>query len=305
MIAALQKGWMVNLPDYEGLTSAFTSGLQAGQATLDSIRAALSSSSLTSVSSKAEYQMWGYSGGSLASGWAAELQPSYAPELNFKGVALGGLVPNISSVMQTVNKSLFVGLVPAGILGLASAYPELKTYIDAHLVPAKAATFRKAASQCLAANIATFAGQDVYEYFDEGAAILNSAIPVSVLTATGQQGTHGTPKMPIFAYKAIADEVSPVADTDALVTKLCSQGANIVYVRDGLGEHATQEITGAGDAFKFLVDRFNGLPVAPGCTTKNVLSGLLDGDGVAELGFIVVSALLAILQFPLGPATFG
>lgn len=80
VIAALNQGWIVNLPDYEGLQAAFTSGIQAGQATLDSVRAALSSGNLTGISSEAEYQMWGYSGGSLASEWAAELQPSYAPD---------------------------------------------------------------------------------------------------------------------------------------------------------------------------------------------------------------------------------
>jgi hypothetical protein len=47
--------------------------------------------------------MWGYSGGSLATEWAAELQPTYAPELNFAGAALGGLVPNITSVLKTIN----------------------------------------------------------------------------------------------------------------------------------------------------------------------------------------------------------
>ncbi|KAF8862992.1 LIP-domain-containing protein [Acephala macrosclerotiorum] len=300
IIAALDQGWIVNLPDYEGLQSAFTSGIQAGQATLDSVRAALASGNLTTISPGAEYQMWGYSGGSLASEWAAELQPSYAPELNFKGVALGGLVPNITSVLLTINKSLFAGLVPAGILGLASAYPELEAYIDEHLIPANTSTFKKVLTQCTAEDIITYAGQDLFSYFDEGEETLMAAIPQSVLSATGQMGTHGTPQMPVFAYKAIADEISPVADTDSLVAKLCSQGANIQYVRDELGEHASEGITGSGDAFGFLVDRFNGVSMTPGCTTTNVLSDILSGPGLAYLGIEIVDALLAILELPVG-----
>ncbi|KAG4425343.1 hypothetical protein IFR04_001493 [Cadophora malorum] len=305
VIAALNRGWVVNLPDYQGLQSAFTSGIQAGQATLDSVRATLASGSLTSVNPDAEYQMWGYSGGSIASEWAAELQPSYAPELNFKGVAIGGVVPNITAVLGAVNKSLFAGLIPAGILGLGNAYPELKAYIDEHLVPSKAADFKKALTQCLGSNIVTYAGQDMYTYFDQGEATLSGAIPQSVLTSTGLMGTHGTPQMPIYAYQAVADEIAPIGYTDTLVTKLCSQGANIDYVRDALSEHATQEIIGSGDAFKFLVDRFDGVASTPGCRTRTVLSASLDGDGVAELGEIVVGALLAILQRPVGPGTFG
>ncbi|KAE9365672.1 secretory lipase-like protein 1 precursor [Stipitochalara longipes BDJ] len=300
IIAALDQGWIVNLPDYEGLQSAFTSGLQAGQATLDSVRAALSSGDLTSISPEAEYQMWGYSGGSLASEWAAELQPSYAPELNFKGTALGGLVPNVTSILLTINKSLFAGLVPPGILGLGSAYPELETYLDEHLIDSTASTFKKALSQCLAEDITTYAGQDMFSYFDNGEETLLNPIPQGVLQATGLMGTHGTPKMPVYAYKAIGDEISPVADTDALITKLCAQGANIQYVRDGLGEHASEEITGSGDAFAFLVDRFNGVPVARGCTITNILSDTLNGPGLAYLGTEVVDALVAILALPVG-----
>jgi hypothetical protein len=300
IIAALDQGWIVNLPDYEGLQSAFTSGIQAGQATLDSVRAALTSGNLTTISPDAEYQMWGYSGGSLASEWAAELQPTYAPELNFKGVALGGLVPNVTSILLTINKSLFAGLVPAGILGLGNAYPELEAYLNEHLIPTNASTFKKALSQCLAEDITTYAGQDMFSYFDEGEATLTSSVPQSVIAATGQMGTHGTPQMPVYAYKAIGDEISVVADTDALVAKLCAQGANIQYVRDGLGEHATEEITGSGDAFAFLVDRFNGVPVTPGCTTTNVLSDTLNGSGLLYLGTEVVDTLLAILELPVG-----
>ena len=72
IIAALDQGWIVNTPDYEGPQAAFTSGIQAGQATLDSVRAALASGSITGVSSSATYQMWGYSGGVLTSNSRAQ-----------------------------------------------------------------------------------------------------------------------------------------------------------------------------------------------------------------------------------------
>jgi hypothetical protein len=37
IIAALDQGWVVNIFDYKGPQAAFTSGIQAGQATLDSV----------------------------------------------------------------------------------------------------------------------------------------------------------------------------------------------------------------------------------------------------------------------------
>lgn len=103
---ALGLGWLVNVPDYEGPLASFTAGVQSGHATIDSVRAVLSTASTYGLSSTAKYAMWGYSGGALASEWASELQGDYAPELSFAGSALGGLTPNITSVLFTINKTV-------------------------------------------------------------------------------------------------------------------------------------------------------------------------------------------------------
>jgi hypothetical protein len=68
---ALGRGWYVNVPDYEGPTASYTAGVQEGHATLDSVRAVLSSG--FGVAADARYALWGYSGGSIASEWAAEV----------------------------------------------------------------------------------------------------------------------------------------------------------------------------------------------------------------------------------------
>lgn len=110
--ASLAKGWFVNVPDYEGPLASFTAGVMSGHATLDSVRAVLSLSHMLHLPNNTRYAMWGYSGGALASEWAAELQVQYAPEMNFSGVALGGLTPNVTSVLQTINKGYAAALAP-------------------------------------------------------------------------------------------------------------------------------------------------------------------------------------------------
>ena len=102
MVPMLKQGYYVVSPDYEGPKSTFTVGRQSGKATLDSIRAILKSNKFTGIKSDAKVAMWGYSGGSLASGWAAALQPKYAPELkkNLIGAALGGFVTNITATAE-------------------------------------------------------------------------------------------------------------------------------------------------------------------------------------------------------------
>jgi hypothetical protein len=110
VVEALANGWTTVVPDFEGPLAAFTAGVLSGHATIDSVRAILSLGHLMGLDSDAPYAMWGYSGGALASEWAAELQVQYAPELNFSGAALGGLTPNITSVLEIMSGGYAAGI---------------------------------------------------------------------------------------------------------------------------------------------------------------------------------------------------
>ena len=77
----LADGYTVIVPDTEGQRADFGAGPEYGMNTLDSIRAALSSSTV-GLPHDARVAMLGYSGGAIATEWAAELAPTYAPEVN-------------------------------------------------------------------------------------------------------------------------------------------------------------------------------------------------------------------------------
>ena len=90
-------GWIVSSPDYEGPGSSFSAGRLSGHGVLDGLRAALNFGSTLGLSSGVKVAGFGYSGGAIATGWAAALQPSYAPELTSKlvGWSYGGTPANI------------------------------------------------------------------------------------------------------------------------------------------------------------------------------------------------------------------
>src|SRR5687767_3390287 len=90
MLQALQHGWAVVVTDYQGPQNAFGAGRMAGHAVLDGIRGALALPGTGLAGAATPVGMWGYSGGGLATSWAAELQAGYAPELNMAAVASGG-----------------------------------------------------------------------------------------------------------------------------------------------------------------------------------------------------------------------
>ncbi|KAK8073562.1 lipase 1 [Apiospora phragmitis] len=255
--ASLGNGWYVSVPDYEGPLASFTAGVQSGHATIDAVRAVLSSGFGLADTPDVRYAMWGYSGGALASEWAAELQVQYAPELNFAGAALGGLTPNITTVMQACSGQFCAGLSPPGIIGLASQFPEVLEYIESQLKPdgpQNATAFLSVQSLSLAQTSMVFAYQNVTDYF--------------IMNSDGRMGYHGVPQMPLFVYKAVRDEISPVKETDDLVDKYCKVGAAIEYERMTIGGHSAGAVNGEASAFRFLAQVLGGTyaPPAQGCS---------------------------------------
>lgn len=72
-------------------------------------------------------------------------------------------------------------------------------------------------------------------------------------------------------------------------------------MRDSVGDHGSEAITGSGDAFNFLKDRFSGIPAAEFCSTRTVSDDLFDPGALAAFGNTVVDLLLSLLQLPVGP----
>ena len=300
MAAALNNGWVVATPDFEGLNAAVVAGVGSGQAVLDSVRATLASGSITGVDTDATYALWGYSGGALGSEWALELQPLYAPELHFAGAALGGLTPNATTVLEYVNGGPAAALVFNGINGLMAGYPNLTDFVNANIYPSMKSLFTSTDTACANNSAPSLVLQNAFDYFPQGQRILYDPVVQSVLNWGAVMGRRSTPQSPLFAYKAIADEVSPITDTDALVAGYCERGVSIQYQKNTVGEHLSEEVTGAAAALAWLKDRFNGVPVEPGCSTQIVTVSGLSSSDIEETGVLIASALDLLLQQRLG-----
>lgn len=264
---ALRNGWYVNLPDYEGFDAAFTNGVQAGHAVLDSLRAALHSRNVTGVDTDATTVIAGYSGGGQASAWAAELLSTYAPELRIAGALLGGLTPNITNVLLDVSGTAYAGLAPVGLRGLSAQLPDLRRYLEERLVPANASMFNGACAQCIDAELEQFEGRDILGYFEDGVETFAAPEVQGYVSEYANLG-HVTPRVPLYVYKGVQDQVSPVGDTDGLVAAYCDDGADVQYVRNSTTDHFEEEITGEADALGWIRDRMKDVSVAKGCSVK-------------------------------------
>ncbi|KAF7553242.1 hypothetical protein G7Z17_g3772 [Cylindrodendrum hubeiense] len=276
--AALGLGLFVSVPDYEGPLASFTAGVVSGYATLDSIRAVLSLGLGLNISSP-RVALWGYSGGALASEWASELGVQYAPDLSetIVGAALGGLTPNITSVLESISGTNAAGLAPSAMLGLTSQYPKVQKYLISLLKtegPYNKTGFLAAKKFTLAEAGVAYAGVDIADYFKKGSATFRDPKITAVINRDGIMGYHGVPQWPIFAYKAIHDEISKVADTDALIEKYCNIGANILYQRNTVGTHSDEAYYGLSAALQWLAavltDTYAEVYETEGCTIQNV-----------------------------------
>ena len=221
--------------------------------------------------------MWGYSGGALASEWAAELAVQYAPEMTFAGVALGGLTPNSTSVLESVNKSPGAELIVNAVIGVAAQDPAARAYLMSQLKtsgPYNASGFLAARTQSTTLDVASYAGQDIFNYFISGPAVIQDPVFKALTNRDTIMGYHGVPAMPVYVYKAVNDEISVVADTDALVERYCGVGANIMYLRNSVGGHVAEATNGFLGAFGFLGSVLSGTYNATtGCTIMNVTMG--------------------------------
>ena len=250
----------------------------SGHATIDFIRAVKNLCEHFNLTVEANVALWGYSGGALGTERATELKPQYAPELDLIGAAMGGLTPNLTRVLDSVNGKAPAGLAVSSILGLGSQYPGvLENYVSQLHKSGlyNATTFLSAKKLNGNQVLELFAFQDLNKYFKDGLSPLLNYMQGRIAFANdGIMGYHGVPKCPLYIYKAIHDEVSPVEDTDKLVERYCQVGSNIAYVKNKLGDHSQEGSSGASAAFAWLTTRLStasGMQYQSyGCTTEVV-----------------------------------
>ncbi|MFF0492924.1 lipase family protein [Nocardia sp. NPDC004068] len=128
--AALRRGWVVAVPDGEGLgvwgtgPHTFLAARAAARVTLDLACAVYRSADLDTP--VAPCVAWGYADGGRAVAAAGEMHPWYAPELDLRGVAAGAVVSDLGALAPLINRGgPAAGLGLAAVVGLARAYEQL------------------------------------------------------------------------------------------------------------------------------------------------------------------------------------
>ncbi|TFV60721.1 lipase [Mycobacterium sp. PS03-16] len=258
--AALAEGWAVSVPDHEGPRGIWGAPYEPGYHVLDGVRAALNSDRL-GLSDAAPVGLWGYSGGGLATAWAAEMCGEYAPELNLVGAVLGSPVADLGNAFRRLNGSFYSGLPAMVVAALSHTYPDLDRVIQQHATDTGKAMLLRIEKMTTAHAVLRWIGMDMGKLIDRPLEELLQTPEVQHVFDSIKLGT-AAPRPPVLIVQAVHDRIVSVDDIDALTETYSEGGAHVTYHRDAFSEHMLLHPMSAPMTLRWLRDRFAGRPLA-------------------------------------------
>lgn len=263
---ALLRGWTVALPDHLGPTSAYGAAKLGGQITLDGIRAVQRSADLQLSGSP--IGMAGYSGGGMATAWAAALAPTYAPDLDIVGVAEGGVPMNITKMAHGLgfNSHPAFGLAMAAALGLEREYPD-RFPLSAQLNQRGLAVRDSIGNGCTNEILVGGAGHSVPE-LAATLALTNDPKAWAVADENSVELYPGVPNAPIYEWHSPIDGLIPVDSIINTVHRYCAAGVLVQSETFPSPDHLTTAVLGLPSALDYLDQRFRGVPAPSNCGTR-------------------------------------
>lgn len=257
--AALSEGWAVSVPDHEGLRGLWGAPVEPGYHVLDGLRAATSMDRL-GLSDDAPLGLWGYSGGGLATAWAAEMADDYAPELNIVGAVLGSPVGDLGHAFRRLNGSFYSGLPAMVVAALTHIYPDLDRLIQEHATDEGKAMLLDLEKQTTMSAVLRLIGKDMDTLVDRPLQEILETPEVQRVFAAIKLGT-AAPKVPVLIVQAVHDRIVSVDDIDELAEVYTAGGCEVTYHRDMFSEHMLLHPMSAPMTLRWLRDRFAGRPL--------------------------------------------
>jgi len=259
MAAALAEGWVVSVPDHEGPDGLWGAPMEPGYRVLDGLRATLGFDRF-GLAPQSKVGLWGYSGGGLASAWAAEVHADYAPELNVVGAVLGSPVGDLGNTFLRLNGSAMSALPAMVVAALAKTFPDLDRVIEEHATDAGRAKLKGLERMTTMEAIIRLFRADMDDWVHPPLTeVLDLPQVQEVFEAIRLGRTVPTP--PLLIVQAVHDSVIAVEDIDTLADLYSQGGAQVTYHRDSFSEHMLLHPMSAPMTLRWLSDRFADRPI--------------------------------------------
>lgn len=271
MAELLDRGYVLTVADHEGRDGNFGAPREPGYRVLDGLRAVLAFPELD-LDEEAPVGLFGYSGGGMASAWAAEMAPGYAPELRLAGAVLGSPVGDPGEAFLKLNGGLNAGLPAMVISGLRRIYPGLAKIVREHASLRGRRRLDALQEMSTVEAVVRYAFDDFDDYIDAPLADVLARPEVLEVFDDLRLGMHA-PACPLLVVQAVRDQIIDVRDIDSLVQRYVDAGVEVRYVRDRLSEHISLMVIGLPAMLDWLADRFE-RESAPGGTATVLSLGI-------------------------------
>ena len=202
--------------------------------------------------------MYGYSGGAIATGHAAELKGTYAPELNIVGAAEGGVPADLGMTLNVANGQATSGLILAAVMGLTHEYPEFGRFVDDAYGPVGQRPDH--CSERAVRAVRQFAAAVPESQRHAAGSGRSPAAARGRRCARQDWMGKSVPDMPMYIWQGNPDEIIPVGQVNNLVDDYCrSPSATVQYTREHFAEHVAMDTAVAGRRNCGCADRLNGV----------------------------------------------
>ncbi|MCG7527831.1 lipase family protein [Streptomyces sp. OfavH-34-F] len=275
----LSAGIAVVVTDYVGLGTTdrlhtYVNRVDEGHALLDAVRAAhrLPGTSLTPDSRTGLY---GYSQGGGASASAAELQPSYAPEIALAGTYAGAPPADLTATMKGIDGSALAGALAWSINGFAQADADLRDVVENNINDAGRAALKNASTMCVGDAILGYGFAKSGKWTTSGKSLgeIIAAEPKAQAALDKQRIGTLKPTGPVRVATGTQDDIVPHKQARQLAVDWCRKGGDVTYdavVLPNLGDkiltnHMVPLITDQGDAISWITDRLEGKRAVSNC----------------------------------------
>ncbi|MFB7208272.1 lipase family protein [Streptomyces sp. NPDC056255] len=275
----LSTGAAVVVTDYVGLGTTdrlhtYVNRVDEAHALLDAARAARSVPG-ASVTAASRTGLYGYSQGGGATAAAAELQPSYAPDVPLSGTYSGAPPADLVSVMKGIDGSALAGALAWSISGFAQADPDLRAVVDANISSTGKAALADASTMCVGDALLGYGFTKSSKWTNSGKSIgdIIAADPRAKAALEKQRIGTLKPAGPVRLATGVQDDIVPHSQARKLAVDWCGKGADVTYdaiVLPNLGDkiltnHLVPLITDQGDAISWLTDRLSGKTATSNC----------------------------------------
>lgn len=254
----LDQGYAVVVTDYQGLGTpgvhTYLDREAQGRAVLDAVRAAQRLDAVD-LPDAGPVALYGYSQGGAAAASAAELAPTYAPELKIRGAVVGAPPADMTKVAASMDGSAYGAFFNYALSGLATSYGiDIGPYLTAH---GKRVTNDLRDSLCTTQALAKYPFLNSRFLTVDGRPLTErlGRAPWDTIVAEQQLGKR-KPAVPVLLSQSALDDVVPQQVGKNLAADWCRLGTTVKFSSNTVPGHIAATEATSTEGMPWLADRF-------------------------------------------------